>query len=784
MSDRNALETLALQKFAIGQPVPRREDETLVRGRGQYTDDISLPGQAYAAVVRSQIAHGRILRIDTASASAMPGVFAVYTGEDMVRMGYGGITSRLPLKSRDGSPMKNPERPILASDKVRFAGDPVAFVVAQSQSAAEAAAEAVIVDVEPLPATLDPRTAYKGAAPPVWDPAPDNVALDYLYGDPDKVAAAFAAAAHVTRLTMKNQRVVVCAMEPRSCVAEFDAASGRFTLHAPTQGVLGSRANAAALMKVTPDKMRFVALNVGGSFGMKAAVFPEYICALHAARALGRPVKWTDSRTDSFTSDHHGRAQEFDGELALDKDGRILALRMTGYGDVGAYLTNFGPQLASFNVVKHVASVYRTPAMTLAVKCVFTNTVPVTAYRGAGRGEGNYYIERLIDTAARELGLNPAEIRRRNLIRPDEMPFKSVSGSVYDCGDFPAMLDKALAASDWGGFPARAKESAAKGRLRGRGIGQFLEMTAPVQKEQGSIHFEKDGTITVLTGTHDHGQGHITTFSQILSSKLGIPHDRITIVQTDSDRLTSGGGTGGSKSLMASGTALVEASRQVIEKAKLAASFILETSAADLRFEAGRVSIVGTDRAISLLDLAQTIAQAPNRPEGCPASLDVDYVHDAAPATFPNGCHVAEVEIDPDTGITHVVRYTMVGDFGTLVNPMIVEGQLRGGVVQGLGQCLLEGTQYNEDGQLVTGSFMDYALPRAADVPSMRYTDLPVLTKANPLGAKGCGEAGASGGLPAIMNAVVDALAPFGVRHIEMPATPEKVWRAIRQAKG
>ncbi len=781
MSDRNALEALALQKFAIGQPVPRREDETLVRGRGKYTDDVNLPGQAYAAFVRSQVPHGIIKDIDASAARAMPGVLAVYAGADLARMGYGGMTSRLPLKSRDGTPLKNPERAILPTDKVRFAGDPVVCVVAASQSEAEEAAEAIVVDIEQLDATLERRAAEKSPAPPVWDAVPDNVALDYLYGDPAKVAAAFAGAARITRLTMENQRVVVCAMEPRCCVADFDRDTGRFTLYAPTQGVMGSRANAANLMKVPPDKMRFVAVNVGGSFGMKAAVFPEYVCAMHAARELGRPVKWTDTRTDSFTSDHHGRAQEFDGELALDKDGRILALRMTGFGDVGAYLTNFGPQLASFNVVKHVASVYRTPAMELSVKCVFTNTVPVTAYRGAGRGEGNYYIERLIDTAAREMGIDPAEMRRRNLIRPEEMPFKSVSGSVYDCGDFPAMLAKALDASDWNGFAARAKESAAKGLLRGRGIGQFLEATAPVQKEQGSIHFKADGTITVLTGTHDHGQGHTTTFTQILSEKLGIPYDRINIVQTDSDLLKSGGGTGGSKSLMASGTALVEASRQVIEKARLAASFILEASADDLQFKAGRFAIVGTDRSISLIELAAMLASGRSLPEDCPGSLDVDHIHDSAPATFPNGCHVAEVEIDPDTGITHVARYTMVGDFGTLVNPMIVEGQLRGGVVQGLGQCLLEAARYDEGGQLVTGSFMDYAVPRAADVPAMSYTDLPVLTKANPLGAKGCGEAGASGGLPAIMNAVVDALAPFGIRHIEMPATPEKVWRAIRE---
>ncbi len=782
MSDGNDIEAIALQKFAIGQPVRRMEDQTLVRGQGQYTDDVDLPGQVYAAFVRSQVAHGRIAGIDQGAARAMPGVLAIYTGADLAKMGYGGLTSRLPLKSRDGSPLKNPERAVLPTDKVRYVGDPVACVIATSVSEAEAAAEAVEVDIETLPAVVDMRTADKAGAD-VWDAVPGNVALDYLFGDPDKVAAAFAQAAHVTRLEMENQRVVVCAMEPRSCVAAHDGESGRFTLYSPTQSVMGSKANAAGLMKVAPDKVRFVATNVGGSFGMKAAVFPEYVCALHAARDLGKPVKWTDTRSNSFLSDHHGRAQAFTGELALDKEGRILALRLTGHGDLGAYLTNFGPQLSTFNVVKHVASVYRTPLLEVSTRCVFTNTVPVTAYRGAGRGEGNYYMERLIDTAAHEMGIDPAEIRRRNLVEASEMPFKSVSGSVYDCGDFPAQLEKALAEADWSGFPARQKASAAKGMLRGRGIGQFLEATAPVQKEQGSIHFEQDGSVTLYTGTHDHGQGHGTTFAQVVGSQLGLPFEKIRIVQTDSDRLMSGGGTGGSKSIMASGTALFEAGTRVIDKAKLAASFILEASVGDIQFKGGRLSIVGTDRGVSLLDLARKIASHPALPADCPASLNVDYVHDSAPATFPNGCHIAEVEIDPDTGIIHIDRYTMVGDFGTLVNPLIVEGQLRGGVVQGLGQCLMEAARYDDEGQLLSGSFMDYAMPRAADAPVMRYADLPVLTKTNPLGVKGCGEAGASGGLPSIMNAIVDALSPYGVKHMEMPATPEKVWRAIRGGK-
>jgi carbon-monoxide dehydrogenase large subunit len=783
MSERNDIEKLALQKFAIGQPVPRLEDQRLVRGQGQYTDDVNLPGQAYAVVVKSTVAHGVIKGIDTAAAKAMPGVLAIFTGADISKEGYGGFTSRMPMKSRDGSAMKAPERPALTSDKVRFVGDPVAFVVAETAAEAEAAAESVEVDIEPLPSVVDVRQAGKRGTPDVWAEAPGNMALDFLYGEPDKVAAAFASAAHVTKMRLENKRLIVAAMEPRACVADYDKAASKFTLYAPTQGVLGSRTNAAGIMKVTPDKMRFVAVNVGGSFGMKMSIFPEYVCALHAARDLGRPVKWTDTRSEAFTSDHHGRAQDFEASLALDKDGRILALRLDGWADMGAYLTNFGPVMPTINVLKHVASLYRTPLMEVSTRCMFTNTVPITAYRGAGRPEGNYYMERLIDTAGREMGLDPAEIRRRNLIQPNEFPFRAASGSVYDCGDFPAILERALAEADWEGFPKRAAESNARGKLRGRGIGQFLEMTAPVQKELGSIRFQTDGTVMLRSGTHDHGQGHWTTFAQVVSTKLGIPLDKIKLMQTDSDQLPAGAGTGGSKSIMAGGTALVEASIRVVDKAKQAASYLLEASAADITFEAGRLSIVGTDRGISLMDLAARLAGGSSLPDDCPKSLDVDHVHDAAPATYPNGCHVAEVEIDPDTGIVDVVGYTMVGDFGTVINPLVVEGQLRGGVIQGLGQCLMEQARYDEEGQLVSGSFMDYAMPRAADTPHMAFSSHPVPTRNNPLGVKGCGEAGTSGGLPSIMNAINDALTPFGIKHMEMPATPEKVWRAIKDFK-
>ena len=782
MSTRND-DSLAMTKFAVGQPVPRLEDVTLVKGAGRYTSDVDLPGQVFAAFVKSQVAHGTITSIDATAAHAMPGVLAVYTSADLARAGIVGIPCRLPLKSQDGSAIKVADRPALAVDKVRFVGDPIACVIAATADQAQDAAEAVEVDIDQLDAVVDPRDAVAPGAPQLYVDAPGNVSLDYLYGDRPKVTEAFAQAAHVTKMRLQNVRLVVNAMEPRSVVADYDGAAGKFTLYAPTQGVLGSKATAAAVMKVAPDKMRFIAVNVGGSFGMKGAIFPEYVCAMHGARELGRPVKWTDARSEAFTSDHHGRAQDFDAEMALDGQGHILAIRLDGFGDMGAYLTAMGPLFSTFNVVKHTTSLYRTPLIEVRTRCVFTNTVPITAYRGAGRPEGLYYMERLIETAAREMGIDPIEMRRRNHITPDQMPFKAASGSLYDCGNFPALLDKAIAESDWTGFAKRATESTARGKLRGRGIGQFLEVTAPVQKELGAIHFEADGTVTVLTGTHDHGQGHWTSFAQIVAERLGVPFEAIRVMQTDSDRLSAGGGTGGSKSLMSSGTALVEASTRVIDKARRAAAHLLEASAGDLEFKAGRVRIVGTDRSLSLLDIARSISTSTTLPADCPRSLDIDYVHEAAPATYPNGCHVAEVEVDPDTGFIAIERYTMVGDFGTMVNPLIVRGQLQGGVVQGLGQCLMERAHYTEDGQLASGSFMDYAMPRAADAPTMAFSSLAVPTASNPLGAKGCGEAGVAGALTSIMNAIVDALSPCGVRHIEMPATPETVWRAIQAGK-
>ena len=782
MNLQNDPQSFALMKFGIGQPVPRTEDPILVRGEGCYTDDVKLAGEVYAVMVRSRVAHGVIKGIDTAAAPGMPGVLGVYTGADLAA--YGTLKCIIAFNNRDGTPMKRPPRPALAADKVRFVGDPVAFVVAQTLLQAKDAAEAIEVDIDTLPAVVRPEEAAGSAAPLIHDEAPGNIALDYHYGDSDQVAAAFAKAAHVTRLKLVNSRVVVNPMEPRAAIGLYDAASGRFTLHAPSQGVFGLKANMAEILKVEPKQVRILTGHVGGSFGMKSAPFPEYVCVLHAARALGRPVKWTDERSGSFVSDSHGRDHELTAELALDADGKFLAVRITNFGNMGGFLAKVAPMPSTLNTVKNVQSVYRTPLIEVSTKCVFTNTSHVSAYRGAGRPEGNYYMERLIDAAAAEMQIDRLELRRRNQIRPGEIPLKVASGSNYDSGDFPGVLKHALEAADAKGFKQRKRESRKRGKVRGLGIGSFLEVTAPPSKEMGGIRFEPDGTVTIITGTLDYGQGHAAPFAQVLGEKLGIPFERIRLLQGDSDELLAGGGTGGSKSIMHSGTAIVEASAKVVEQGKQIASHVLEAAASDIEFRQGRFIIAGTDRSIGIMELADKLRSGLNLPEGVPPTLDVRHVSDGPGAsTYPNGCHVCEVELDPDTGVIEVVKYSSVNDFGTVINPLIVEGQLHGGVIQGIGQALMEMTAYDTEGQFLTGSFMDYALPRAIDSPEVAVINHPVPATTNVLGVKGCGEAGCAGSLTSVMNAVADALSEFGIRHMDMPATPYRVWRAIQDAR-
>jgi aerobic carbon-monoxide dehydrogenase large subunit len=545
MDDRTTDAALSLTKFGVGQPVRRTEDPTLVRGAGCYTDDINLTGQVYAVMVRSSVAHGVIKSIDMTTARAMPGVKAVLTGADLA--GYGGLKCNLPIKSRDGSPIRYKPRPALPIDKVRFVGDPVACVVADTVTQAKDAAEAVVLDIEPLPAVMTARDAARPGAPLLYEEVPSNVALDFHYGDSAKVADAFAKAAHVTKLPLINQRLVVASIEPRSAIGEFDAKAGKWTLRSCSQGVFGLKNMLRDIFNAPADKMRVLTGNVGGSFGMKAAVYPEYVCILHAAKVLGRPVKWTDERSGSFVSDHHGRDYDMTVEVAFDAKGLIQAIRLTGYGNLGAYCAAFGPLLPTLNVTKNIVSMYRTPLLEVATKCVFSNTSHVSAYRGAGRPEGSLSMERTLDYAAAELGIDRFQLRKRNFIRAKEMPFNAASGMVYDCGDFPGLFDEALERADVKGFGQRKRESKKRGKLRGLGVGCYLETTASGTTEMGGIRFNDDGSVTIVTGTLDYGQGHAAPFAQVLTQKLGVPFDRIKLLQGDSDQLVTGGGTGGSR---------------------------------------------------------------------------------------------------------------------------------------------------------------------------------------------------------------------------------------------
>lgn len=770
----------SFEKFAVGQPVSRLEDPMLLKGAGVYTDDVGIEGQAYAYVLRSPYAHGTIRRIDTAQAKAAPGVLAVLTADDLDAEGVGPLICRQSLKNRDGSAMTKPERPSLAKDKVRHHGEAVAMVVAETLAEAKDAAELIDLDIDVLPAVTDSRAARAPEAPQLHASAAYNTGLDWEFGDGDAVDAAFASAHHITRLTIKNNRVVIAPLEPRAAVGAYDAESGRYTLHIPSQGVFGLTTELSeGVLGVPRDAVRIQTGRVGGSFGMKGTVYPEYPPLLIAAKRLGRPVKWRDERSDSFLSDQHGRDGWAEAAMAFDADGRILAARVVSYGNAGAYFSAVGPHMYTNNVRRNFPSLYRLPLLHARSYAVFTNTTPIGAYRGAGRPESVYYMERLMEEAAREMGIDRVELRRRNMLRPDELPYTAAGGLEYDSGDFAAVLDKALAAADWDGFEGRREASKAEGKLRGLGLACYLEATGMPQKEMARIRFEADGTVSLVTGSLDYGQGHAAPFAQIISAQIGVPFDRIRLIQGDSDELVAGQGTGGSRTLISGGTLMLHAAEKVAEKAKAAASHVLEAAEADIAFERGRFVIAGTDRGVTILELAEKVRQG--LPAGAPESLDAEVVETPPTSAFPNGCHVAEVEIDPETGVVRVDRYAIVDDFGNLVNPMLVEGQVHGGIAQGVGQALMEDAVYDEAGQLIAGSFMDYCLPRADDFPDFAFNTHPVPAKTNPLGAKGCGEAGCSGSIPAVMNAIVDVLArETGATHIDMPATPEKVWAALR----
>ena len=772
-----------MTKFGLAQPVRRVEDPRLLKGGGTYTDDISLPGMLWAAVLRSPHAAATLGAIDVSAATAVPGVLAAYTAADLAADGIGGLPCAIPLQNRDGSPRVEAPHPVLAQGAVRHVGDPVAFVVAETQKAARDGAEAITVEYDVLPSITDLGAVMDQSAAQVWPQAARNVCFDWQTGDKERTEELFLQAAHVTRLTVVNNRVVVNSMEARAALADYDAATGRWALHTNTQGgwVIKSLL-AKAVFQVPEEQFRVVTPDVGGGFGMKLFLYAEHALTCYAARKLGRPVKWVSERSEAFLCDTQGRDNITQGELALDKDGRFLALRTRNVANMGAYLSTFAPMIPTMAGTKVLASVYGFQAIYANVLGVFTNTVPVDAYRGAGRPESNYVVERLIDTAAREIGMDRVAIRKLNMVQPAAMPYRTAMGQVYDSGEFERVLDAALGKIDWAGFPARQAAAAARGRKRGIGMAYYLEATGGAPTERAEIRFADDGYVDVYVGTQSTGQGHETAYVMLTADQLGIDGDMIRIRQGDTDAIPTGGGTGGARSLYSEGQAILVTAASVIERGKQAASEALEAAVADIEFKAGRFGIVGTDRGMDILALAA--AQRGRKARGEAATmLDAAEIAQIGSHTFPNGCHMAEVEIDPDTGMIEVARYIVCDDVGKAVNPLIVRGQVHGGVAQGFGQAVLEHTAYDPaSGQLLAGSLMDYALPRAADLPDIEVDLIEVPCGTNPLGVKGAGEAGAVGSPPAMINAIVDALASAGVKSIDMPATPEKVWRALHAA--
>ncbi|WP_431304221.1 xanthine dehydrogenase family protein molybdopterin-binding subunit [Sediminicoccus sp. BL-A-41-H5] len=774
-----------MAKFGLSQSVRRVEDPRLLLGHGRYTDDIALPGQVHGHVLRSPHAHAKIASVDATAARGMPGVLAVLTGADLLAMGVGELPCAIPMKNADGSDRANTLHMPLATDAVRHVGDPVAFIIAETQGQARDAAEAVEVDYEVLPSVTDLAVAHEVGEPQIWPGATNNTLFDWEVGDKAKTEALFAQAAHVTRLTVVNNRVVVASMEGRACAAQYDAASGHFTLHAGTQGSwLVKNLLASSVLKVSPDLVRVVTPDVGGGFGMKLFLYAEYALCAIGARTVGRPVKWAAERTEAFLSDTHGRDNITLGELALDANGKFLALRTRNVANMGAYLSTFAPFIPTGAGTKVLASVYGFEAIHARVLGMATNTVPVDAYRGAGRPESNYLVERLIDQAARDLKLDRIELRRRNMVSQSAMPYVTAMAQRYDSGDFARVMDAALAKIDWAGFPARRAEAAKRGKKRGIGLAYYLEATGGGPTENASVKFAEDGFVDVYVGTQSTGQGHETAYAMLTSHELGIPIDKIRIRQGDSDSLPSGGGTGGARSLYSEGQAILVTAASVIEKGKQAASEMLEAAVVDIEFnpKAGQFGVVGTDRGVDILSLA---ARQRQRVAAGEDTILLDALETAKIEfhTFPNGCHVAEVEVDPETGMIAIPRYIVVDDVGHALNPLIVRGQVHGGVAQGIGQAFHERTAYDpESGQLLSASFMDYALPRAGDLPEIEVDLIEVVCETNPLGVKGAGEAGAVGSPPAVVNALVDALADSGVQTIDMPATPEVVWKALHAA--
>ena len=778
----------------IGRSVERKEDYRFLTGAGQYTDDITLPHQSYACFLRSPHAHAQIRSIDTAAARAAPGVLAVFTGKDLA--GIGGLPCGWLIKSTDGSPMKEPKHPVLAEGTVRYAGEQVALVVAETRAQAKAAAGLIEVDYEALPVVSDTESASSSKTA-VHREAPDNLCYTWAIGDAGAVDAAFKKAAHVTRLTLVNNRLIPNAIEPRAANAAYTRADDSYTLYVTSQNPHVERLLMTAFVLGLPEhKVRVVAPDVGGGFGSKIFLYAEETALVWASRRVGRPIKWTAERSESFLTDAHGRDHVTTAELALDGEGRFVALRAHTTANLGAYLSTFASCVPTILYATLLAGQYTTPLIYCEVKAVFTNTAPVDAYRGAGRPEASYLIERLVERAAHELRIDPVELRRRNFIH--KFPYTTPVALTYDTGDYPATLEHAVEIADVAGYAARKQASAGKGLLRGLGYSCYIEACGIAPSniagalgaraglfEAGEVRVHPTGKVTVFTGSHSHGQGHETTFSQVVADKLGISIEDIDIQHGDTGKVLFGMGTYGSRSLAVGGTAILKAVDKIIAKGKKIAAHLLEASDADVEFEHGEFRVAGTDRKKSFAEVALTAYVPHNYPlDKLEPGLNENAFYDPPNFTFPAGTYVCEVEVDPQTGAVRIDRFSASDDFGNVINPMIVEGQVHGGLAQGIGQALLEGCRYSEEGQLLTGSFVDYAMPRADDLPHFNV-ELARGTPCthNPLGVKGCGEAGAIGSPAAVINAVLDALAPLGVTELDMPATPYRVWEAIRSAK-
>jgi aerobic carbon-monoxide dehydrogenase large subunit len=782
----------------VGASVKRREDRRFLLGKGQYTDDIQIPGQTFAYVLRSHHASAKINSIDASAALKAPGVIAVFTGEDVAADQIGSLPAGWLIKNKDGSNMVEPPHPALALGRVRHVGDPVALVIAETRTQAKEAAQLVEVDYDPLPAVAHLGDAAASGAPVVWDEAPGNVCYDWHLGDQAATDAAFAKAKKVVSIDLTNNRLIPNAVEPRSAIGHYEAGSDHYTLYTTSQNPHLIRLLLGAFTLHVPEhKLRVVAPDVGGGFGSKIFHYAEEILVLWASRKLNRPVKWTAERNESFMSDAHGRDHISHAELALDERGHFLGLRVQTQANLGAYLSTFGPAVPTYLYATLLSGPYNIPAIYAEVKAFFTHTVPVDAYRGAGRPEAAYLLERLVDKAARETGIDRVQIRRENLIKPEQFPYQTAVALQYDTGNYQATLDMALKAIDYPRFADRKKESAKRGKLRGFGISTYIEACGIAPSavagalgaraglyEAATVRVHPTGGVIVFTGTHSHGQGHETTFAQLVVEKLGVPIETVDVVHGDTDRIPFGMGTYGSRSAAVGGSALYRAMDKIVDKGKKIAAHLLEANVADIEFADGKFQVVGTDRAKAFGEIALAAYIPHNYPhESLEPGLEESAFYDPGNFTFPGGCHLVEVEVDPDTGVVDIVDVAIADDVGTVINPMIVDGQAHGGLAQGIGQALYEECLYDKDGQLLTGSYMNYCMPRAADLPMFKVGNHATPCTHNPIGVKGVGECGAIGVPPAVINAVLDALAHLGVKHIDMPATPEKVWRAIKEAR-